>query len=148
MKLFGRPIKAPSVFTSDRYAVAQVALYIFALATGVTAVFQVIGAFEASVQVPAGGHRLLIFGVPAIQNICWTIGIVYLLHKLEADPSGVVWYLCVGIMSMQIGVAIIQLLAQINLISVMALALAILGLGSLLVGRDRALDERLNRYRG
>lgn len=137
MKLFGKPIRPPSVLTSDRYALAQVALYIFALALGVTAAFQMIAAFATTAsQIPEGGNRLLVYAAPAVQNSFWSTGMVYLSNKLQSDPSDLVWRLCVGIMLMQILVTALQLLAQVNLLPLMALALAIFGLGSLLVGRE------------
>ncbi|MDT4876661.1 hypothetical protein CMPELA_20210 [Cupriavidus necator] len=61
---------------------------------------------------------------------------VYLSHKLQNDPSDLAWRLCVGIMLMQIIVTALQLLTQVNLLSLMGFALAIFGLGSLLVGRE------------
>lgn len=137
MKLFGKSIKPPSVLTSDRYALAQVTLYIFALVLGVSAVFQMSAAFAASdAQIPAGGSRLLLYATPAAQNAFWCTGMVYLSHKLPDDESGIVWKLCVGIMLMQIMVTVLQLSAQPNMLPLMALALAIFGLGSLLVGKD------------
>ncbi|WP_432262010.1 hypothetical protein [Cupriavidus sp. TMH.W2] len=140
MKLFNKPIRPPSVLTSDRYALAQVALYILSLALGVTAAFQMVAAFATpAAQIPAGGSRLLLYAIPATQNFFWTVGMVYLSHKLQNDPSELAWRLCVGIMLMQIIVTALQLLAQVNLLSLMAFALAIFGLGSLLVGRESSL---------
>ncbi len=140
MNLFGRQIRPPSVLTSDRYALAQVALYIFALALGVTAAFQLVAAFATPAsQIPTGGNRLLLYAVPAIQNVFWTTGTVYLSHKLQSDANEIVWRLCVGVMLLQIIVSALQLLAQVNLLALVAFALAIFGLGSLLVGKESSV---------
>ncbi|CAG9167027.1 hypothetical protein [Cupriavidus pampae] len=130
-------IKTPSVLTNDRYALAQVALYIFALVLGVTSGFQAVGAFSASgVKIPEGGNRILLFAVPAVQNAFWTIGLMYLSSKLSSDNTGVAWRICVGVMILQIIVGLLVLIARVDLISIVTLALAAFGLGSLWVGRE------------
>lgn len=140
MTLFGIKFGPPSVLTADRYALAQVALYIFALASGVTAGFQLVAALATpAAQIPAGGSRLLMYAIPAIQNAFWTAGIVYLSYKLQSDINEIVWRLCVGVMLLQIIASALQLLAQVNLLPLIAFALAIFGLGSLLVGKESSV---------
>jgi len=130
-------IKVPSVLTNDRYVLAQVALYIFSLVLGVTAVFQFASVFAApDSSIPAGGNRLLMFAVPAVQNTFWTVGLAYFSSKLSDDDTGSIWCVCAGVMVMQIIIGLIVLTAQFNLIPVMTVALAVFGLGSLLVGKE------------
>ncbi|TDF65193.1 hypothetical protein [Cupriavidus sp. L7L] len=149
MKLFNKLIRPPSALTSDRYALSQVALYIFALVLGVTAAFQMVAALSTpATQIPFGENRLLLYASPAIQNFFWSCGMIYLSHKLQNDPSELAWKLCIGIMLMQILVTILQMIASANALSLMALALAIFGLGSLLVGKDSSpADEGVCRGR-
>lgn len=132
-----KPTKPPTLFTSDRYALAQVALYIFALVLGVSAAFQLVAAFATPAsQIPAGMHRIPAYAIPATQNGFWSVGFAYLSYQLQVAPGDAVWRLCVGIMSLQICVLVLQLFTKIDLMPIVLLALAIFGLGSLFVGKD------------
>ena len=142
MKLLGKLLRAPSVLTSDRYALAQVALYIFALSLGVIGALQIVAAFVTPAsQIPVGGHRLALYAAPAMQNFFMATGMVFLSLKLHDDQASLAWGFSVGVMLLQIVMTILGLCVQGNLISVMALALAIFGLGSLFAGRE-VLEER------
>lgn len=61
---------------------------------------------------------------------------MYLSSKLSSDNTGVAWRICVGVMILQIIVGLLVLIARVDLISIVTLALAAFGLGSLWVGRE------------
>jgi len=136
-------IRTPSVFSADRYAIAQVALYIFAVTFGVVSAFQLATAFGAPENsIPKGGSRLVIYVVPAIHNLFQSVAMVYLSIKLQTDRTDVVWKICAGVMVLEILVTICQVLAQPNLMPILILTVAAFGLGSLLVGREgNEVDE-------
>lgn len=137
LKLFNLKLKVPAVFTADRYVIAQVTLYLLSVGMTFTALIQIQAAFGGSNEFDAAlVDRMGSYVHPAVFNLFIGAGLFYLSNQLQRDPTGAIWTLSVGALSMQLLLSLIELLWNFDVMPVVIISMQILGLGSLFVGRN------------
>jgi hypothetical protein len=123
------------VLIKDKFAVAQVALYLFAILQIVAALMTVTGAVPLGIDAQASTTQRVSSVTNAVVNVlCPAVGYVLLAGCLN-HCTKLVWRIAFGIFLLNGGVAALAIAAQPNQHSVLTCSLAVAGALSVWKGR-------------
>jgi hypothetical protein len=115
------------VTIKGNFALAQMALYLFALLRAVASLIMVTGAVSLGITPKASTTRRVSMTTNAVVNIlCLTVGCALLARCLNRC-TGLVWHIASGIFLINTGVAALATAAQPNLYPVLTCGVAIAG---------------------
>lgn len=128
-------IKFDEVTAKDNFAVAQVALYLFAILQVVAALMTLSGAIPLGVAPQASTMQRVSTITNALVNVlCFAVGYVLLARCLNRC-SRLVWRIAFGVFLLNIGIAALAITAQPNPYPVLTCCLSIAGAISMWNGR-------------
>lgn len=120
----------------DRFAVAQVALYLFAILQCVVALMTIFGAVPVGIAPQASTMQRLSLVTNSVINILvFAIGYILLARCLNRCTK-LVWRVALATFLVNAGVAALAIAAQPNLYPVLTCGLAVAGAISVWNGRD------------
>lgn len=122
--------------TKDRFAVAQIALYIFAILQVVVALMTAVGAVPLGINPQASTMRRFSLVTNSVTNILlFAVGYILLARCLNRCTR-LVWRIALVIFLINAGAAALAIAAQRNPYPVLTCSLAVAGAISVWNGRD------------
>jgi hypothetical protein len=130
-----------AITTKDNFAVAQVALYLFAILQVVMALMTATGAIPLGIAPQALTiQRIAIITNAVVNTLCFTVGYALLARCLTRCTT-LVWRLALGIFLLNTGIALLAIVAQPNLYPVLTCGLSVAGAISVWNGRGAIRDH-------
>ncbi|KFX63435.1 hypothetical protein [Paraburkholderia fungorum] len=129
----------------DNFAVAQVALYLFAILQVVISLMTATGAVPLGIAPQASTMQRISTTANAVVNIlCFTVGYVLLARCLNRCTT-LVWRIAFSLFLLNTGVAVLAIAAQPNLYPVLTCGLSVAGAISVWNGRGAVRDYAVSR---
>lgn len=123
------------VTVKDNFAVAQVALYLFAILQVVVALMTITGAVPLGISQQASTMQRMSATANAMINIlCFAVGYVLLARCLNRCTT-LVWWIALVVFLINAGAAVLAIAAQLNPYQVLTFCLSIAGAVSVWNGR-------------